>query len=65
MNKSSQPAAMGRASSPRVAGLAGLVVVLAVGLMLSACNTTNGAGQDLSAAGRGVSKTAVDVKNKL
>lgn len=65
MNKSNPSAAMDRTSNHRFAGIAGLIIVLAAGLMLSACNTTNGAGQDLTAAGRGVSKTAVDVKNKL
>ncbi len=33
--------------------------------MLSACNTTAGAGQDVSAAGRAVSRGANDVKQGL
>ena len=33
--------------------------------MLSACNTTAGAGQDVSAAGRAVTRTATDVKQGL
>ena len=33
--------------------------------LLSACNTTAGAGQDVSAAGRAVTKSANDVKSGL
>ena len=33
--------------------------------MLAACNTTAGAGQDVSAAGRAVTRTADDVKRGL
>lgn len=33
--------------------------------MLAACNTTAGAGQDVSAAGRAVTRTANDVKQGL
>ena len=51
--------------STRVAGLLGMVVMFAAGLVLSACNTTAGAGADLSAAGRGVSKAATETKDKL
>ena len=33
--------------------------------LLAACNTTAGAGQDVSAAGRAVTRTADDVKKGL
>ncbi len=46
-------------------GLLGLVVVMAAGLMLTACNTTAGAGQDISATGAAVTRGASDVKSKL
>ena len=65
MNESSQVSATSRPGNRRVAGLGGLIVVLAAGLMLSACNTTAGAGQDISATGHDVTKAAVSVKNKL
>lgn len=38
--------------------LLALAVLLAAAPMLSACNTVAGAGQDISAAGRGISHTA-------
>ena len=38
------------------------LIVAAFGL-LAACNTIEGAGRDLSSAGKAVSKTARDVKN--
>lgn len=37
--------------------------VLVAGLGLAACNTVEGAGKDVSSAGKAVSKTANDVKN--
>ena len=46
----------------------GLIVALVLaGLapMLSACNTTAGAGKDVSAAGSAVTRTANDVKQGL
>ncbi len=45
-----------------------LVVALALATlapMLAACNTTAGAGQDVSAAGRAVTRTATEVKQGL
>ncbi|AVQ03333.1 entericidin, EcnA/B family [Caulobacter segnis] len=42
------------------------IVVLAAAaaaLLVSACNTIEGAGRDISAAGRAVSNTAKDAKN--
>ena len=42
-------------------------LVIAAGLIaalgLAACNTVEGAGKDVSSAGKAVSKTANDVKN--
>ena len=37
------------------------VLVLAAGLTLAACNTIEGAGRDVSAAGHAVTKTAQDI----
>ena len=65
MAKTNVAVAAPQGDRSRVAGLLGLVIVLAAGLMLSACNTTAGAGQDLSNAGKDVTKAAVDTKNKL
>lgn len=45
--------------------LALLVAISALAPMLAACNTTAGAGQDVSAAGRAVTRSANDVKNGL
>ena len=46
-------------------GLLGLAVVIVAGMMLTGCNTTAGAGQDVSATGRAVTRGANDVKNGL
>ncbi len=51
------------ASLPRLAP--GLAVVLATGLLLSACNTTAGAGQDVKATGAAITRGANDVKSGL
>lgn len=40
-----------------------IVVVSLAALGLAACNTVEGAGKDVSSAGKAVSKTARDVKN--
>ena len=40
-----------------------IAAALVAGLSLSACNTVEGAGKDVSSAGKAVSKTAKDVKN--
>jgi predicted small secreted protein len=45
--------------------LLGLVVLMIGGLMLSACNTTAGAGQDVKATGNAITRSADDVKSKL
>ena len=41
------------------------LAMAALAPMLAACNTTAGAGQDVSAAGRAVSRGANDVKQGL
>ena len=53
------------AKKPVLRALLVALVVSAVAPMLSACNTTAGAGQDLSAAGRAVTRSATDVKQGL
>ena len=49
----------------RVSSLLALALVLASGIVLSACNTTAGIGKDVSAAGHAVSNTADKVKDKM
>lgn len=46
---------------------AALPVVLAAGaaFTLAACNTTSGLGQDVSAGGKAITKSADDVKDKM
>jgi predicted small secreted protein len=39
-----------------------VLMVVAAGLAVSACNTMEGAGKDVSAAGNAVSSTASDAK---
>ncbi|MDB5441383.1 MAG: entericidin EcnA/B family protein [Caulobacteraceae bacterium] len=41
-----------------------MLAVVAAGLALSACNTIEGAGKDVSSAGAAVTDTARDVKNQ-
>ena len=45
--------------------LATALVLSALAPMLAACNTTAGAGQDVSAAGRAVTRSANEVKQGL
>lgn len=40
-----------------------LAAAVFAGLAVSACNTVEGAGKDVSSAGKAVSSTANDVKN--
>jgi predicted small secreted protein len=40
-----------------------VTAALLAGLAVSACNTVEGAGKDVSSAGKAVSETARDVKN--
>jgi predicted small secreted protein len=42
-----------------------LAALLLATLGLAACNTVNGAGKDISDAGKGVSNTATDVEKKM
>ena len=49
----------------RTLSLLGLAAVMATGLALSGCNTTAGAGRDVSATGAAVTRGANDVKNGL
>ena len=49
----------------RAIRLAALLTVLLAPLMLAACHTVEGVGEDLNSAGKGISKTATDVQKKL
>jgi len=40
-----------------------IVLLLAAGFALAACNTVEGAGRDLSSAGKAISKTSEDVRD--
>ncbi|OYU15943.1 MAG: entericidin EcnA/B family protein [Alphaproteobacteria bacterium PA4] len=40
-----------------------IVATLIAALALTACNTVEGAGKDISSSGKAISKTANDVKN--
>ncbi len=40
-------------------------VLVAIGVMLSGCNTASGVGQDVSATGHAVTRGAQDVKSGL
>ena len=44
---------------------AAAAVLVAMGLMLSSCNTAAGVGEDVSATGHAVTRGATDVKNGL
>lgn len=62
----SNPSASSTAAAPRLGfGLASATLLMAVGLMLSACNTTAGAGRDVSATGSAITRGANDVKSGL
>ena len=66
MVKSSRPSAKTQDNrSQRQFALVGLVVLMVGGLMLSGCNTTAGAGQDVKATGSAITRGADDVKSKL
>jgi predicted small secreted protein len=47
---------------PRFATVLSLVALLATATLLSACNTTAGAGQDISSAGHAVTNAADTAK---
>jgi predicted small secreted protein len=40
-----------------------LMAIAALSLALAACNTTAGAGRDMSSAGKAIERTAEDAKN--
>lgn len=42
-----------------------IIALLLATLAVAACNTVQGAGKDISAAGKGVSETATDVEKKM
>ncbi len=42
-----------------------LIVVLSIPLLLSACNTAKGIGEDINGAGRAITNGAQDVQKKL
>lgn len=46
-------------------GAFGLAAAMAAGLLLSGCNTTAGAGRDVSATGAAITRGANDVKSGL
>ena len=52
------------AQRPRAA-LLGLAALMVGGLLVSGCNTTAGAGQDVKATGSAITRGAEDVKSKL
>ncbi len=59
------PPARARALIQDRAALLCLALLMAAGAMLSACNTTAGAGQDVKATGSAITRGANDVKNGL
>ena len=65
MPKLNEIRALNVPARPAAAGLLGLAVVMTMGLMLSACNTTAGAGQDVKATGAAITRGANDVKSGL
>ena len=64
-SKSSALTSGNDATRQRRFGFLGLAVVMASGLMLSACNTIAGAGRDVSATGAAITRGANDVKTGL
>ena len=50
---------------PAAAGLLGIAMAAVMGLMLSACNTTAGVGQDVKSTGAAITRGANDVKSGL
>ena len=51
--------------SSMIRALIPMLVLLAAAPLLAACNTTAGAGQDVSAAGRAVTRSANEVRQGL
>jgi predicted small secreted protein len=66
MVKSLRASALAKHSNAqRHAALLGLAVLMVGGLMLSGCNTTAGAGQDVKATGSAITRGADSVKDKM
>ncbi len=66
MIKSVRAAALAQDNySQRRAALLGLALLMIGGLILSGCNTTAGAGQDVKATGAAITHSADAVKDKL
>jgi len=49
----------------RITRLAAILAIALAPLLLSACHTVSGVGEDLNAAGRTISHTAQDVEKKM
>jgi entericidin B len=50
---------------PRMVWALGMMGALLIAMAVSACNTMEGAGEDVSAAGHAMSNTAEDVEDKM
>jgi predicted small secreted protein len=57
--------ALSRAPVERLGWMLGLTALLFMALMVSSCNTVEGMGQDVSAAGGAMSDTADDVEDEM
>ena len=57
--------ALTRGSTDRLGWTFGLTALLFMALMLSSCNTVEGMGEDVSAAGGAMSDTADDVEDDM
>ena len=53
------------AHRPYVVWLFGIIAAMSIALAVSACNTMEGAGEDISAAGGAMSDTAEDVEDDM
>lgn len=53
------------AHRPSMVWLFGLMAAMLIALAVSACNTMEGAGEDVSAAGGAMSDTAEDVEDEM
>lgn len=49
----------------QMAWVFGLIAAMLIAMAVSACNTMEGAGEDISAAGGAMSDTAEDVEDKM
>jgi entericidin B len=49
----------------RMAWVFGVIAAMLIAMAVSACNTVEGAGEDISAAGGAMSDTAEDVEDKM